>query len=650
MSLASSLKRVLTIVGATALALALALALVPALLPAEGVRDAVVTELSRRLGVPVTISGPVSVSVLPQLSVQLDGVTIGTGGEVLATADAAVGALRLFPLLAGRVSISDYTLVRPRITVRVAADGASNWDRALEAVRQLSGERAGGLPDFKIVQGAAVVVDEKTQQRLEIDDMEIAVSWPRFERQANLSGRFSVRDEPVEISAVIGRPLALLTAEPTGLKMRLSAAPVRVGFEGQIAGRAQTMAAGTMTVETASLRALLRWLGQHPGVGSALGSFALKGEVRVTSTELAFSQVNAELDGNLAEGALTVSFEGTRPQVQGTLDAGRVVATPYFSDMNPIPETDRGWNRRPIDLSALTSSDIDLRLSAREVVLGGATLGRSAASVTSRNGRLTLTLGEAQAYGGSLRGALVLSPHADGVEVRATLNVQRAELGQGLAEWFGYRRLEGTGNAQISIEGHGPTMSDLARTASGQATLTAVDGAIRGFNAEAILRRLERRPLAATGVDARSGRTPYERMAATIRIVNGIASTDDIVLDGQIVRVRLEGSAQLQARELDLRGIAMLKRSTGTPATAESNFELPFVVQGSWDDPFVLPDPQSLIRRSGAAAPLRDVNRDRDALRAVLDAINRQAGQEAAGEPMPPIPSFAPYPSFRPQN
>ncbi|MGL4290988.1 MAG: AsmA family protein [Phreatobacter sp.] len=650
MSLASSLKRVLTIVGATALALALALALVPALLPAESVRDAVVSELSRRLGVPVTIAGPVSVSVLPQLSVQLDGVTIGAGGEVLATADAAVGALRLFPLLAGKVSISDYALVRPRITVRVAADGGSNWDRALEAVRQLSGERAGGLPDFKIVQGAAVVIDEKTQQRVAIDDMEIAVSWPRFDRQANLSGRFSLRDEPVEISAVIGRPLALLTAEPTGLKMRLSAAPVKVGFEGQIAGRAQTMAAGTMTVETASLRALLRWLGQHPGVGSALGSFALKGEVRVTPTELSFSQANAELDGNLAEGALTVSFAGARPLVQGTLDADRVVATPYFSDMNPIPETDRGWNRRPIDLSALTSSDIDLRLSAREVVLGGATLGRSAASVTARNGRLTLSLGEAQAYGGSLRGALVLSPHADGVEVRATLNVQRAELGQGLAEWFGYRRLEGTGNAQISIEGHGPTMSDLARTASGQATLTAVDGAIRGFNAEAILRRLERRPLAATGVDARSGRTPYERMAATIRIVNGIASTEDIVLDGQIVRVRLEGSAQLQARELDLRGIATLKRSTGTPAAVDSNFELPFVVQGSWDDPFVLPDPQSLIRRSGAAAPLRDVNRDRDALRAVLDAINRQAGQEAAGEPMPPIPSFAPYPSLRPQN
>ncbi|WP_163414063.1 hypothetical protein, partial [Escherichia coli] len=66
MSLASSLKRVLTIVGATALALALALALVPALLPSETVRQAVVSELSRRLGVPVTISGAVSVSVLPQ--------------------------------------------------------------------------------------------------------------------------------------------------------------------------------------------------------------------------------------------------------------------------------------------------------------------------------------------------------------------------------------------------------------------------------------------------------------------------------------------------------------------------------------------------------------------------------------------------------
>ena len=33
-------------------------------------------------------------------------------------------------------------------------------------------------------------------------------------------------------------------------------------------------------------------------------------------------------------------------------------------------------------------------------------------------------------------------------------------------------------------------------------------------------------------------------------------------------------------------------------------FELPFVVNGPWDDAIILPDPQSLIKRSGAAQPL----------------------------------------------
>jgi AsmA protein len=635
-------------VGASAGVLAVALAFVPVLLPAETVRSSVVRELGERLGVPVSITGPVSISVLPQLAVRLDGLTIGSGAQVLATADAAIGALRLFPLLTGKVSVSDYTLERPRITVQVSANGTSNWDGALAALRQLAQQRAAALPDLRIVQGEAVVIDDKSRRQIGFDGMDIAVSWPSFERQATISGRFTLNDEPVDISAVMARPLALMTTEPTGVKMRLSAAPVRVGFDGRIAGRGQPIAAGTMTVESGSLRGLMRWLGQHPGVGTALGAFALKGEVRVSAEEFAFAQVNAELDGNVAEGALTVNFAGARPQIQGTLDAEKVVATPYFSDMNPIPEAERGWNRRPIDLSALTSSDVDLRLSAREVVVGSAKFGRSAAAVTSRNGRLTLTLGEAQAYGGSLRGAMVLSPHSDGVEVKATLNAQRADLGQWFAEWFGYRRLDGVGNAQISIEANGPTMSDMARTAAGQATLTAVDGAVRGFNAEAILRRLERRPLSGTGADARSGRTPYDRLAATIRIIGGVASSEDIVLDGQIVQIRMAGQAQLQPRELEMRGIAALKRTTG--AGADNNFELPFMIQGSWDDPFVLPDPQALIRRSGAAAPLRDVTRDRDALRAVLDAINRQTVQEPASEPGPAIPSFAPYPAFRQQN
>jgi AsmA protein len=326
------------------------------------------------------------------------------------------------------------------------------------------------------------------------------------------------------------------------------------------------------------------------------------------------------------------------------------VATSYFRDLRLMAEGGPGWNRRPIDLSAIASTDLDLRLSASELIVGQAQLGRSAASVVARGGRLTVTLGEAQAYGGILSGALVVAPRGEEMELRSSLNVQRAQLGLGLGEWFGFRRLDGTANIQLAIEARGTSMADLARTANGQVTLTAIEGAFHGFNAEAILRRLERRPLATAGADARSGRTPYDRIAATVRVAEGVATTTDLVVDGQVVRINAEGVARLPSRDLDLRGTATLKRRTTAGGQPEPNFELPFIVQGAWDDPFVLPDPQALIRRSGAAAPLRDLTRDRDALRAVLDAINRQGHQDAEAALPPPATSYNPYAPILPRD
>lgn len=645
MSLTAALKRVLTLVVAVVLALAATMALVPTLLPSEAVRRTVVQELSGRLGLPVTVAGAVSVQVFPQLLVRLEDVRIGEGplDDLPARAEALVGSLRLIPLLTGRVSVSDYALVAPRLTVRIADDGASNWDRAFARLRGLTGPRAVAFPDFRVVNGEAIVDERKTGRQITVSAIDVAVSWPGSDRQATVSGSLRVNGEPLEISALIARPIALLTAEPTAVKMRLVGLPLRAAFDGQVTNGAAVTAQGAMTVESTSLRLLLRWLGQNPGIGPSLGPFALKGDVQLLPHKLAFGKVNAELDGNAAEGALTVSFEGDRPQVQGTLDAGRIVATTYFADLNLTPRPGQGWSRRPIDLSAVTHFDVDLRLSAREMIVGSANIGRTAAALTARNGRLGLTLGEAQAYGGSLRGGLVVTPRGEGYEVKANLAVQRAQLGQGLGEWFGFRRIDGIANAQIAVESEGSAMADFVRTARGQASINAVEGALRGFNAEAILRRLERRPLSSAGADARAGTTPFERISATVSIDGGVARTTDMVMEGRIVSIRLEGAAGLANRDLDFQGLASLRRT----APAEGAFELPFVIQGSWDDPFVLPDPQSLIRRSRAAAPLRNLTRDRDALRAVLDAIQRH-GNPDIGPDIPPPLSFAPYPPLRP--
>ena len=60
--------------------------------------------------------------------------------------------------------------------------------------------------------------------------------------------------------------------------------------------------------------------------------------------------------------------------------------------------------------------------------------------------------------------------------------------------------------------------------------------------------------------------------------------------------------------------------------TGAEPFSLPFIVQGSWDDPIMLPDTEALIRRSGAAAPLLDAIRDQSARERVKSVIERITG------------------------
>ena len=176
-------------------------------------------------------------------------------------------------------------------------------------------------------------------------------------------------------------------------------------------------------------------------------------------------------------------------------------------------------------------------------------------------------------------------------------------------------------------------MLALTSTLNGTASLTAHAGALSGINVEQLLRRLERRPLSGNG-DFRSGRTPFDQLTLNLKIAQGTVSVDDLRIDGPAVRLAIGGQVSVPTRDLDLKGVATLVSST-----TANEFELPFVVQGPWDDPIMLPDPQSLIRRSGAAAPLLDAIRDRTAGTAVRSMIDKiLAAPAASTAPAPAAP------------
>ena len=67
-------------------------------------------------------------------------------------------------------------------------------------------------------------------------------------------------------------------------------------------------------------------------------------------------------------------------------------------------------------------------------------------------------------------------------------------------------------------------------------------------------------------------------------------------------------------------------------------FELPFMVQGPWDDPLYLPEPRALLMRSPAVTPLLDAVRgraSRDTVRSAIEKLTGGSAQPPAAAPPP---------------
>jgi AsmA protein len=606
-------------------------------------RGEVLNGIRSATGLDPILRGKATVSLFPKGSVSFADVVLGDAKHPALTAERLTARLRFFPLLIGRVEIADVSLERPTIAVDFEAEGKSNWSVLIDALAQ--GKKPNGpqqpaaaFSEMRIDNGTIILRNNVNRSVETLTNVDFSLAWPSISKSFGATGSFIWRDETVEASMTLADFPAALLGNRTGLKLRVAGAPMKAGFDGSISIKPTLKVEGTLAADAASLRSALIWAGHNPLPGGGFGRFAIKAQTNVVGGTIGLSAVNVELDGNSAEGVLTFATDG-RQTLQGTLASDTLDLTPYVSTVRMLTTNQRAWNSARIAPEGLSGIDFDLRLSAANVVLSNAKLGRTAIGANLRGGHLAVTIGEAQAYGGVIKGSLALANFEAGIDLKAQMQFVDVDLETCLGQLFGLNRLAGKGNIAFNVEGTGESVLGVTRTLNGTASLVGQNGALTGLNVEQLLRRLERRPLSGGG-EFRTGSTPYDRITVGLKIVKGTVSVEDVKIAGSAVQLGLAGTASIPDRELDLKGTATLVSARpNAPA-----FELPFIVQGSWDDPLMLPDPEALIRRSGAAAPLLNAVRDRSARDAVRSAIDRLTGNTPAAPAAAPaaeVPAVA---------
>jgi AsmA protein len=611
----------------------------------DALREAVEAQIRAVTGLDLMITGAIDVSVFPGSYVSFHDVGLKGGGGTTDPAlqvDVLTANLRLLPLLLRRFEIADVMMLRPHIHVTRDGNGESNWTPFVETIARTmkpGAENQVSFSEIRIQDGELNYEDATNHVSEALGDIDLSLAWPSISRSFAATGQFDWRGERVDGSISASDFVAMLSGERSGLKARLASAPLKLAFDGTVANRTSLMMEGTATIDSLSLRNALRWMGQAAPAGGGFGRFALKARANVVGASIALTNVNVELDGNVAEGVMTFANNG-RQTLQATLAAGNLDFTPYISTFRLLASGAHDWNRQLFDLNSLSTTDLDMRLSAARVTVGPTKLGRTAFGANLRGGALALSVGEAQMYGGIAKGSFGVARSDAVADVKAQFQFTDVDLQACASELFGINKLSGRGNLNVSLVASGASPFGLASSLDGTATLVGHDGAIAGFNVEQLLKRLERRPLSGGG-NFRNGSTPYDNLNVSVKFADGIATAEDVRVEGAAARITLTGTASVPNREYDLKGVASLTAAS----TGGNAFDLPFVVQGPWDDPLVFPDPDILIRRSPGAAQLLESVKDRktrDTVRSVIERFTGGGARPAAPDAAVSAPANAP--------
>ncbi|MEA2760271.1 MAG: AsmA protein [Methylobacteriaceae bacterium] len=607
-----------TLLGLAGLVVAaLAAAFIPWTVPKQTVEREIAAQVKSATGLDLVSSGQATFSALPP-RISVADVALTDAPHALSIQTRKVRArVRLLPLLAGRLEIAEATLVRPHLTMDLArppaiagaiAQAASAPAATLEADRT-DEVRLGVLR----VQSGSAFLQRHGEPDIVIDHIDGTFDWRRISAPATITGTFAWRGEPASVDFWLGQPANLLRGDQSATTLRVKSVSLSLSANGNVSTGLHPQFVGRVVASAPSLRHVGRLANIAIPLPGLLGDTSLTSDATIADNGFSLSNLRLSLDRNEFEGALALRNDGPRPSLAGTLAASQLNLDPIVAEITPVITPDGRWTEAPFELRDLSRIDMDLRVSAARTRLRRVQFDDAALSLLMKAGRLELALAEAKAYKGLFKARLsAVGAGGNALDLRG--NAQLANIDAGALAWdlLDRPRISGTLNASVSMEAAGDSVLQTIHGLDGKAQFSISQGDIGGLDLNEALRRVATRPLSSLN-EIRGGRTVFDRAVGTFRINKGVAEIVEGSAQAPGLSIGMTGSMQIAERTFALKGVATQASGDSKPATEPT--QLPFDVIGSWDDPAIVPDTQSLIRRSGAA-----------------ERLYRETGTQAAGE------------------
>jgi hypothetical protein len=402
-------------------------------------------------------------------------------------------------------------------------------------------------------------------------------------------GSFAFRGQRLGFDGILTQPADKSARWP--LKLSLKGDLLAATVDGRLDVAHDLQLGGEVELTSPSLRRTARWFGVPMPVTDGLNAVAVKGQINWTGRAVAVENAKVTIDGNEATGALVLNLPGERPLIGATLAFQALDLTPYAEAARAqsflFDRQTATWSLFDLSFPLIRHVDADLRISAPKVVLKGYGLGRGAATIAVRSGKLLADVAELDLFGGKL--SAQITANADEIVPRYALRgrVESFETSSAASLLFGSPALSGRGTLTVEIEGVGQTPAEVVRRLSGKAALTMPDGGRLALDMKA-LRSAAKANSPPGWAPLTKGQTNLELVEARALMRNGVLTTELVQARSGALGLSAAGWVDLAQRTLDLSLFMKASVPTDRPLKASDMAGAETVtLRGPWLEPMV---------------------------------------------------------------
>jgi AsmA protein len=381
---------------------------------------------------------------------------------------------------------------------------------------------------------------------------------------ARAAGSFVFRGETVTFDTALGTTADSGGARP--ISATVQSGLLNAKLDGAfMLGESPRVTSQQAEINIPNLRRAARWFGVPWRDGSGFEDVHLKGQLEWTNRTVAFQKAVVQMDGNEGSGTLSVNFAGARPALDGTLALKTFDLSKYFakpaatgtdaqaaaSDTASVLDVIRQSDN--LEFALLKIIDADLRLSSDSVTLPGTSIGRSAATLSVRSGKMLADIAELEIDDGTKAGGQLridTNGFRPAFEVRGKL--EALDVGRAAQLVFGHPTVQGHGDVTVDISAAGSDGETLLNSLNGKLCVTLDEGGLLGIDVNKLVAAVNDKESPSVWRAASAGAISVDKLDAKFILAKGTIRTESAEAQSGGRTMKAQGAIDLPRRSIDM--------------------------------------------------------------------------------------------------